>query len=88
VVSTSSDDCYEILSEKECRNKIYNWFTEPEQIESSNDLMLLYNDSLARYNSTSFYVPPSEYTVLRLVTYGCVLFYDAVDFVPYITRDP
>ena len=69
VVSTSSDDCDATLSEKECQNNLYYWFAEPQQIESSNDLMLLYNDSSASF--TPNYVPPSEYTVLGLATYDC-----------------
>jgi len=78
VVSTSSYNCDEILYEKECQNKGYYWFTEPQQIESSNDLMLLYNESSASFNSSArsnssdTYVPPSEYTVLSLFTPDCV----------------
>jgi hypothetical protein len=70
VVSNSSDDC--ILYEEECKNNRYWWFTEPQQIESSNDLMLLYNDSSASFNSSDTYVPPSEYTALGLFTNDCV----------------
>ena len=69
VVSTSSYNCDENLSEKECQNKGYYWFTEPQQIESSNDLMLLYNYSSA--SSNPYYIPPSEYTVLGLYMNDC-----------------
>jgi hypothetical protein len=71
VVSTSSDDCNATLSEKECQNNLYYWFAEPQQIESSNDLMLLYNYSSASFNPS--YVPPSEYTVLGLFINDCAL---------------
>jgi len=71
VVSTSSDDCNGTVSEKECQNNLYYWFAEPQQIESSNDLMLLYNHSSASFNAS--YVPPSEYTVLGLFINDCAL---------------
>jgi hypothetical protein len=72
VVSTSSDDCNVTLIENECEVNYYFWFTEPQQIESSNDLMLVYNDSYASSNTSfSDYVPPSEYTVLSLFTNDC-----------------
>ena len=72
VVSDSSEDCEANLNEKECENTFHWWFTEPQQIESSNDLMLLYNESLASFNSSNLYVPPSEYTALGLFTNDCV----------------
>ena len=78
VVSNSSEDCVSNFPKIECKNNRYWWFTEPEQIESSNDLMLLYNDSSASFNSSArpnssdTYVPPSEYTVLSLFTPDCV----------------
>jgi len=73
VVSNSSDDCETNLNEKKCENNFYWWFTEPQQIESSNNLMLLYNDSFASFNFSGPYVPPSEYTVLGLQTNDCEL---------------
>ena len=73
MVSDSSEDCEANLNEKECENNFYWWFTEPQQIEGSNDLMLVYNDSSASFNFSDTYVPPSEYTVLGLQTNDCVL---------------
>ena len=73
MASTSSDDCNGTLIENECEVNYYYWFIEPQQIESSNNLMLVYNDSYASTNSSVFsdYNPPSEYTVLSLFTNDC-----------------
>ena len=73
MVSNSSEDCDDNFPKSECKNNRYWWFTEPQQIEGSNDLMLLYNDSSASSNFSGPYVPPSEYTVLGLQTNDCVL---------------
>ena len=69
VVSNSSEDCDRNFPKIECKNKRYWWFAEPQQIESSNDLMLLYNYSSA--SSNPYYIPPSEYTVLGLYMNDC-----------------
>jgi hypothetical protein len=86
VVSTRPEDCKD-FSFYECQDTTYYWYTEPQQIQSSNDLMLLYNDSQASSNFSGFYVPPSEYIVLRLYTNDCDA-YDDVGTSLYIATDP
>ena len=84
VVSTRPKDCKD-FSFYECQDTTYYWYTEPQQIQSSNDLMLLYNDSFRR-----FYQPPSEYTVLGLFVNDCVLSEDYTDdyLYPNLEGDP